>query len=279
MEEIGEIQDGDTLYVHGVKDEFPGEEGDGDILSLQDGSYSSQILEGGPLADMEFRRTVAGGIGSLARRLDQLSSQVTGMERSLAQLREALGAAAAQQQADARHQQQQRLQQSAAQHPQGIGEDGAAAGGGAGAAPQANVMDGGEELVRRKGLMRTFCRNAIFSLTLCFASDRIRQDVAPSSSFGRPHWPRLVSRCSRGEHDGRQLMPTPTSVLTPFFFKKRSETFSSVVHPTQPSRFGTFSPFDAATRSKDIWALFIRCSFPEVYVIQPQTTRAFAFGI
>jgi hypothetical protein len=50
VESIEEVQDGDSLFVVGVKDDFPGSD---DVLTLQDGSYSSGVLGGSTLADVE----------------------------------------------------------------------------------------------------------------------------------------------------------------------------------------------------------------------------------
>ncbi len=83
VESIDEVQDGDSLFVVGVKEDFPGSE---DVLTLQDGSYSSGVLGGSALADADFRKMMAGGLGSLARRMDELGSQVGHLEQNLHQL-------------------------------------------------------------------------------------------------------------------------------------------------------------------------------------------------
>lgn len=127
VEDIGEVQNGDTLYVEGVEHEFADSEAE--VMSLVDGSYSSAHVDNDSIkvADVDFKRNVLGGLASLARRMDQLSVQVGSMREAMA----AHGAA--------QH----------AQHAQDQVEAAAAA-----ASVQQQILQhdggGGEELVRRK---------------------------------------------------------------------------------------------------------------------------------
>ncbi len=143
VEAIEEVQDGDALFVVGVKDEFPGGE---DVLSLVEGSYTAAVLGGTSLAEVDFRRTVAGGLGSMARRMDQLSTQVGALDKKLQQLIDVMSqnglVLAQQQQQHFEHQEKKEAAAAAAAAAAAVSPAPAPAAGGAGEA--------GEELVRRK---------------------------------------------------------------------------------------------------------------------------------
>jgi hypothetical protein len=146
VESIEEVQDGDSLFVVGVKEDFPGSD---DVLTLQDGSYSTGVLGGSSLADVDFRKTVAGGLGSLARRMDELGSQVGRLEQNLHQLIDVMrqnGVVLAQQQ----HMEEKKEAAAAVSAAAATAATAAAAAAAASAAPSAGPGgDGGNE-VRRK---------------------------------------------------------------------------------------------------------------------------------